>query len=560
MIDLLRKSAGAGVLLVAAVPLSAHVIESARLAPADGQPGDWFGYSTAVHKEWVVGGAPGHDSVASDAGAAYVFERLGLAGFLERAKLTAFDGAAGDRFGDAIAISFDTVVVAAAQDDDKGADSGSAYVFTRSGAVWSFQSKLTASDGAAGDLFGTSVDVQDDLILVGAPARAGGGAVYAYERSGTVWSETTTALTGTDTNAGDLFGNSVAISGDDFNTSVPNPREIIVGAPNDSDAVANGGSAYIFQELVGVWTEEAKLTDAGGLAGDMFGTAVDIHGGKCIVGAPFDDDLVSDGGAFFVFEDTGTWGQIQHHIGTFALADRQLGVSVAMSDRVLAGGAPLDEDLSQTNAGLGYVMFPQQNYFADTYSVSAPAPNANFGKSISASECWLSIGSDLADDVNGIDSGLVFMHFAIHHFEAYCTSGTSASGCNAFIGAVGTPSASWPSGFSIFASQVEGDKDGLFYFSTNGRQANSWGSSTSYQCVVPPVIRTPIVAGRGTPGACNGFPIVSLNGLWCPFCSKPGKNPGAGAIVQAQYWYRDPMNTSNQTTSLSNALEFQICP
>jgi hypothetical protein len=559
--DLLRSLAGAGMLVAAAAaPASAHVIEKARLAPADGQPGDWFGYSGAVHKEFVVGGAPGHDSVASNAGAAYVYERLGLAAFIERAKLTAFDGAMDDRFGDAVAISFDTIVVTAPFDDDNGADSGSAYVFVRSGSAWNFQAKLTASDGVAGDKFGTAVDLQDDTIVVGAPERAGGGAIYVYERVGTSWVECLTALQGADTDPGDRFGASVALSGDDFNTTVPTFPEMIVGAPNDSDLVTDGGSAYIYVALIGVWTQQTKLTHAAPTAGDQFGTAVDIHGGKAVCGVPYDDALVTDGGAYVVFEDTGTWNQIQHHFGTFALPDRRLGTSVALSDRVVAGGATLDEDLSQTNAGLGYVMFPQQAYFSDTYSVSAPEANAHFGQSVSAHECWLAIGADLADDVNGVDSGILYMHEALHHFSTYCTSGTSASGCNAFIGAVGTPSASWPSGFSIFASQVEGQKDGLFYFSTNGRQANSWGSGTSYQCVTPPVVRTPIVAGTGTAGTCNGFPIVSLNGLWCPFCPKPSKNPGAGAIVQAQFWYRDPTNTSNQTTSLSNAIEFQVCP
>ena len=94
----LRKLAGFGALVLAAGPLSAHVIESARLSPADGQPGDWFGRSCDVYKEHTVGGAPGHDSVASNAGAAYVFERLGLSAFIERDKLTAFDGAMDDEF------------------------------------------------------------------------------------------------------------------------------------------------------------------------------------------------------------------------------------------------------------------------------------------------------------------------------------------------------------------------------------------------------------------------------------------------------------------------------
>ena len=142
----------------------------------------------------------------------------------------------------------------------------------------------------------------------------------------------------------------------------------------------------------------------------------------------------------------------------------------------------------------------------------------------------------------------------------YCTAGTSASGCVATVSASGTPSASASAGFDLMASGVEGQKDGLFFWGTNGRQANSWGSGTSFQCVVPPVIRGGLLIGSGSVGACDGDFTQDLNALWCASCPRPLKNPGAGAVVQAQLWYRDPLNTSNQTTSLSDALEFTVAP
>jgi hypothetical protein len=144
--------------------------------------------------------------------------------------------------------------------------------------------------------------------------------------------------------------------------------------------------------------------------------------------------------------------------------------------------------------------------------------------------------------------------------ESYCTAGTSASGCQASLSSVGLPSATASSGFDLIASSVEGAKDGLFYFGINGRQANPWGNGTSYQCVVPPVKRAGIIAGAGAIGACDGAFAQDLNALWCSTCPKPGHNPGSGAVVQAQLWYRDPLSTSNQTTSLSDALEFVLAP
>jgi hypothetical protein len=143
---------------------------------------------------------------------------------------------------------------------------------------------------------------------------------------------------------------------------------------------------------------------------------------------------------------------------------------------------------------------------------------------------------------------------------SYCTGGTSASGCVATLSATGTPSATATSGFSLLAGSVEGLKDGLFFFGANGRQANAWGNGTSFQCVVPPVSRGGLLTATGTAGVCDGAFSQDLNALWCSTCPGAPKNPGAGATTQAQLWYRDPMNTSNQTTSLSSALEFVLCP
>jgi hypothetical protein len=142
----------------------------------------------------------------------------------------------------------------------------------------------------------------------------------------------------------------------------------------------------------------------------------------------------------------------------------------------------------------------------------------------------------------------------------YCTAGISGSGCQAHISASGSPSASATSGFLLTAAGVEGSKDGVFFFGTNGRQANLWGNGTSLQCVVPPVVRAGLLSGSGNQGACDGTFAQDMNALWCSTCPKPAKNPGPGALVQAQLWYRDPNSTSNQTTSLSDAIEFTVQP
>ena len=139
----------------------------------------------------------------------------------------------------------------------------------------------------------------------------------------------------------------------------------------------------------------------------------------------------------------------------------------------------------------------------------------------------------------------------------YCTSGTSAAGCQASISSTGTSSASAASGFTLDIVNLEGQRDSMFFYGANGRQAAPWGSGTSLQCVVAPVKRGGLQSPGGTLGLCDSVLSQDLNARWT---AKPAHNPGAGAVVQAQFWYRDPTNTSNQTTSLSNALEFTVQP
>jgi hypothetical protein len=140
---------------------------------------------------------------------------------------------------------------------------------------------------------------------------------------------------------------------------------------------------------------------------------------------------------------------------------------------------------------------------------------------------------------------------------AFCTSGTSASGCVAVLSSTGVPSASASSGFVATATSVEGSKDGQFFYGTSGRQAVSWGNGTSYRCVVPPTLRGGLLTGVGSNGQCDGSFSQDLTALWT---AKPSKNPGAGSTAQLQLWYRDPQSTSNVTTSFSGGLEFTLCP
>ncbi len=140
-----------------------------RVTASDAASADDFGYSVAIEDDTVVVGSVLDDNAGGvNAGAAYVYFRSGTA-WSEQAKLVASDAVVNDRAGYAVAISGDTAVVGAILADLPGAaDAGVAYVYVRSGAVWSEQAKLTASDAANSDTFGIFVSLAPDLAVIGA--------------------------------------------------------------------------------------------------------------------------------------------------------------------------------------------------------------------------------------------------------------------------------------------------------------------------------------------------------------------------------------------------------
>ena len=182
-----------------------------------------------------------------------------------------------------------------------GPDSGSAYVFTRTGTTWTEQAKLTASDGAENDMFGGSVAIAGDTIVVGADNKDGNGfaargSAYVFTRTGTTWTEQA-KLTASDGAAGDEFGHSVAIIDGDT---------ILVGA-NEDNADGNApdsGSAYVFTGSGSSWTEQAKImTVSDGAAGNEFGYSVAISGNTVVVGAYLaDNDIGTESGSTYIYE------------------------------------------------------------------------------------------------------------------------------------------------------------------------------------------------------------------------------------------------------------------
>lgn len=321
--------------------------------PSDAGVGDQFGFSVAINGNYAVVGAP-YDNVGAnvDQGCVYIFVRNASV-WSEQAKLTASDGAAGDLFGYSVAINGSYVIVGAHMDNSPGLDAGSAYIFFRNGTDWSEQAKLVAANAASGDHFGYSVSISGAYAAIGAKdddigADVNEGSVYVFSRSGSSWSQQDNRIAPLGS-AGDHFGYSVGINGD----------YLVVGA-NDDDVggISNAGSAHIFLRNGTNWEYQDQLApDGTSNEDDHFGEAVAIDGNYIIVGKPYNPAYV--GSIASVFLRSGiTWSfqaNLFAHPVSFSAPVNQFGISVSIDgDYVIIGAnhATIGEDVRK---GAAYV-------------------------------------------------------------------------------------------------------------------------------------------------------------------------------------------------------------
>jgi len=324
-----------------------------KLTASDGIGFELFGSAVAVnHDTIVVGSVFSGDLSSPYSGAAYVFVRSGGV-WAERQKLTPNDPMTWGRFGYSVAINGDTILIGTPGASDAGSTSGAAYLFARTAGVWALHQKLTASDAAAGNEFGDSVALTSDTAVVGSPlsgdAGFASGAAYVFVRNGTAWNQQQ-KLTASDPAPLDAFGYSVAVTGD----------TAVIGAPSDSRG-SLPGSAYAFTRSGGLWSQHDKLTAAGGAPGGEFGFSVALGEDKLIVGSVSDDTLGLDAGSAYVFARSGgAWNQQQKLTASDGAALGLFGFSVAVSSDTILVGSP-DSGFPQTvpYSGSAYVYEPE---------------------------------------------------------------------------------------------------------------------------------------------------------------------------------------------------------
>ena len=383
-------------------------------------PGAQFGFSVAIDGDTIIVGAPTAQNLPNQAivtefgladcclpdefgllGSAYVFERDG-SDWTETQRLTDTDfislnddddfflpTSAG--FGHAVAIDGDTIAVGAPHTGF--GDGGTAYVYEQAGQEWESQQPLTGfafsplvGFGEVGpvlgssldDLFGYSLAIDGDTIVVGAPLGGGSliiddiavaearpginlqfpilesppnGAAHVFSFDGDKWNEDQ-RLSGDeeffdfdddddDDNLIRAFGEvAVFESGDQFGYSVAIDADtIVVGALLEDGETFDEGAAYVFADSEGTWIDVETLTSLAPEPGARFGRSVAIDGDDIVAGSPFANDAA---GAAYLFTIDGEGGiEEVELIASDIEAGEGFGFSIALSDGTAVGGASL---------------------------------------------------------------------------------------------------------------------------------------------------------------------------------------------------------------------------
>ena len=378
-----------------------QVRQESQLVASDGGAGDIFGSGVAISEDMAVVGARFDDDMGIDAGAAYVYQRRSR-GWHEVVKITASDGKAGDQFGDFVDLDDNLVIVGAPGNPFSSTAQGAAYVFAIGRSGWVEEARLVPGDAKPGDGIGM-VAIDGDTALVSARfADARGfdsGAVYVFERDRNGWLETAKLIPG-DGAAGDQFG-SLAIDGD----------TIVVGAAHHDGHSLDSGAAYVFTRGDDGWVESAKLVARDSDANDHFGTSVALHAQTIVVGASGDDQVGQNAGAAYVFvPDTDGWRQQAKLTASDGMAHDGFG-HVAINEHIVIVGAPRSLVEGEANM-IAYVYSYADGGWREQSSVLAGAAGSvdGFG-ALSMAGRTFAVGSG-GGKYHGPNSGSAFV-FAI---------------------------------------------------------------------------------------------------------------------------------------------------
>ncbi|MCA9002302.1 MAG: FG-GAP repeat protein, partial [Planctomycetes bacterium] len=434
------------------------VVQEAYLKASNPDALDAFGSAVAISGDRAVVGCwrersqatgidgDGADNSAFNAGAAYAFHRVAGA-WVQDGYLKASNTDAEDRFGHAIAISGDLIVVGASgeasnsigvngnQLDNSAPNAGAAYVFENQGGAWQQVAYLKASNASVGDYFGSAVAIDGERIVVGARGEGSSsvgvdgdqannsagasGAAYVFERVAGAWTQVA-YLKAHNTGSGDNFGAACALAGDRILIGAPLEDSSGTGVDGaDNNDVDRAGAAYSFVRVGGIWSQDGYFKSTAPGIRDEFGQTLTITDDWAVVGTPgidgpsgtFED--AEQGAAYAYRAIGGSWEFVQEILPLTTFGQQLFASSVCLLGSRLYVGAALDS--SEVNAevdsfgrnhefsaGAVYVFdwngvaWVQQRTVRATYQGGGDG----FGSSAQATPSYLIVGAP------GEDSGL----------------------------------------------------------------------------------------------------------------------------------------------------------
>ncbi|MEJ2103274.1 MAG: hypothetical protein P8X47_01715 [Ignavibacteriaceae bacterium] len=383
---------------------SLSVSPSTRILASDGEVDDNFGTSVATNGDFALVGAPFEDENGNNAGAIYFYEQLNNQ-WTQSEKIIAPDGTPGDEFGISVDMDNDLAIVGARLNGTSGA----AYIYRLVGNNWNFESKITPNDGGVNDNFGISVAISGDIAAVGSYSHGDFGAVYTYSYQAGNWVQVQ-KIVPSDGEINDWFGYSVDLDG----------NNLIVGNPTDNDNGTLSGSAYVYyffnntqwhliNKIIGDQIDEA----------DRFGWSVAIDYPHAIVGAREDEGIsgLSLSGTAYVFRyDVNQWEQTAMLWAADAQPQQSFGSSVSLFGDYIIIGAERDSEMG-ASSGAAYVFRDESGT-----GVNWLRQNKLFGEAGQGGELFghsvhlygtTAIVSSIHDDDNGYNSGSAYIFNSI---------------------------------------------------------------------------------------------------------------------------------------------------
>ena len=395
-------------------------------------------------------------------------------GWCQQAYVKSINSDAGDAFGKSLAISDNTMAVGAfneysnqssitngttASSDNSFSNSGAVYVYNRNSGTWVQEAYIKASNAGANDLFGHTLDLDGDTLVVGADdedsnqttitngptastddSASNSGAVYVFSRTGGTWAQT--AYIKSPTGDSDEYGRRIAFKGDTLIVGAyrdDSSQDYVTngtGAPVDSGADSSG-AAYVYRRYSGTWVQEAYLKSSNLTSFDFFGGQVATDGNIVAAGSNSDDsnqtfvtngndapenNSAFDSGAVFLFEKSGgSWQQTAFLKASNSQIQDRFGDHMAVDGDLVVVGAPYEDsnqttvtngngsssDNTNTDSGAAYV-FGRVNGTWVQQAYLKPSNNTGddrFGSYVSIHGDRIAVGSPREDSNEKLVSG-----------------------------------------------------------------------------------------------------------------------------------------------------------